>query len=187
MLLFTVPGLAYDARKMVRTATGSHVQYVLTADDARALAWVDAHQPPGGILAPTPFASVVPSRTGLPVYVGHGYWSRDYVSRAREVDRLFDGRLRPDAARALVTRTGAALLISDCAHPRPLSRALGPMIAFTQRFGCARVYLLAASRPHHAARAATSAMTRESWLPCQATGERPGASSTSCAPGMAAA
>ena len=94
VLLFTVPGLAFDARKMVRTATGSHVQYVLTADDARALAWVDAHQPGGGILAPTPFASVVPSRTGLPVYVGHGYWSRDYVSRAREVDRLFDGRLR---------------------------------------------------------------------------------------------
>ena len=84
----------------------------------------------------------MPYRTGLAVYVGHGYWSRDYAARAQAVDRLFDGRLRPSAARSLVKRIGAAVLIADCEHPRSLNRALGAMVAVTQRFGCARVYLL---------------------------------------------
>ena len=38
VLVFSVPGLAFNARKMIRTATGSHVQYVLTSEDASALA-----------------------------------------------------------------------------------------------------------------------------------------------------
>jgi hypothetical protein len=139
----SLPGLAFNARKMVRTATGSHVQYVLPGPDARALAWVDARRPPGGVLAPTPFASVVPYRTGKAVWIGHGYWSRDYVARAHRVDRLFDGRMRPAGARAFVTSTGARILISDCAHPASLTRTLGPLIASSFRFGCARVYLLA--------------------------------------------
>ena len=108
--LLSIPGLAFNARKMVRTATGSHVQYVLPRADARALAWVDARQPPGGVLAPTPFASVVPYRTGKAVWVGHGYWSRDYAARARQVDRLFDGRLQ--------TRRGPGV--------RPLDRRAHP-------------------------------------------------------------
>ncbi len=37
------------------------------------------------------------------------------------------------------------------------------------------------------ARAAIAAITRESWLPCQAIGEEPGGSSTSSAPAMLAA
>ena len=36
--------------------------------------------PPGGVLAPTPFAAVVPARTGRAVWVGHGYWSQDYAA-----------------------------------------------------------------------------------------------------------
>ena len=138
----SLPGLVFNARKMVRTATGSHVQYVLPRADARALAWVNARRPPGGVLAPTPFASLVPYRTGRAVWVGHGYWSRDYPARARRVDRLFDGRMRPTAARAFVRSTGAEIVISDCAHPAPLKRTLGPLIAASDRFGCARVYLL---------------------------------------------
>ena len=142
--VLSVPGLVFDARKMVRTATGSHVQYVLPRDDARALAWVNARQPPGGVLAPTPFATLVPYRTGKAVWVGHGYWSRDYAARARRVDRLFDGRLGPVAARAFVRATGAAVVIADCAHPAPLGRTLGPLVGASYRFGCARVYLLGA-------------------------------------------
>lgn len=144
--VLTVPGLVYTGRKMVRTAEGTpHVQYLLPRDDASALAWVNARQPPGGVLAPTPFASLVPYRTGKAVWVGHGYWSRDYPARAKQVDRLFDGRMRPPAARAFVRSTGAALLISDCDHPRSLTAALGPLITASERFGCARVYLLAAA------------------------------------------
>ncbi|MGH2857770.1 MAG: hypothetical protein ACRDMJ_09820, partial [Solirubrobacteraceae bacterium] len=143
--LVTIPGLAYDARKFVRTARTPVVQYYLTAGDARALSWVAASAPPGGVLAPTPFAAVVPSRTGRHVWVGHGYWSDDYPDRARVVDRLFGGRMKRREARAFVDSTHASILISDCAHHHDLRRALAPLLASEQQFGCARVYVLRSS------------------------------------------
>jgi hypothetical protein len=143
--VLTIPGLAYDARKFVTTANGRTVQYYLPRSDANALAWVAQHAPAGGVLAPTPFATVVPAQTGRNVWVGHGYWSRDYPVRAREVDRLFRGRMPVAPARAFVTATGAKLLVSDCAHRVDLRRTLGRLLTGVHRFGCASVYLLARS------------------------------------------
>jgi len=142
--LATIPGLAFDGRKFIRTAGSSKlVQYYLPPSDAQALDWVAAHAPPGGVLAPTPFAVTIPGQTGRRVWVGHGYWSRDYVDRAREVDRLFGGWMHPAAAaRAFVASTGATLLIADCRHRADLSRALRPLLTSTHAFGCARVYVL---------------------------------------------
>ena len=141
--LVTIPGLAFNARKFVRTARSDKlVQYFLPGADAQALDWINGHSPPGGILAPTPFAAVVPSRTGRPVWVGHGYWSRDYPVQARAVDRLFGGRMSAAASRAFVASTGATILVSDCRHPADLSRRLKPRLAAVHTFGCARVYLL---------------------------------------------
>lgn len=145
--LATVPGLAFNARKFVVTAAGHEVQYYLTSSDAAALDWVAAHAPPGGVLAPTPFAAVIPSQTGRPVWVGHGYWSNDYPVRAREVDRLFGGRMSRTEARSFVRSTGASILVSDCGHRHALTRALGPLLASTHTFGCARVYLLRRPSP----------------------------------------
>jgi hypothetical protein len=140
--LITIPGLAFVARKFVRTANSSVLQYYLPQSDAQALDWVAHRAPPGGVLAPTPFAVIVPSQTGRAVWVGHGYWSRDYPARARQVDRLFGGRLSPAAARRFVASTGAAILVSDCRHRTDLTTPLRPMISSTQLFGCARVYVL---------------------------------------------
>ena len=106
-------------------------------------AWVAQHAPAGGVLAPTPFATLVPSQTGRNVWVGHGYWSRDYPVAARQVDRLFGGRMRPAAAQAFVIATGAKLLISDCTHHADLARTLSPLLGSVHRFGCATVYVLA--------------------------------------------
>jgi hypothetical protein len=152
--VLTIPGLAYDARKFVNTARNEKlVQYYLPRDDARALDWVSAHAPPGGILAPTPFALDIPAQTGRAVWVGHGYWSRDYVARARRANRLFTGHLRPAAARAFVSSTGASLLVADCRHHGNLAAPLRPLIAAEHRFGCARVYVLrSAQRPRSASR-----------------------------------
>jgi hypothetical protein len=141
--LITIPGLAFNARKFVRTARSTKlVQYYLPRSDAHALDWVASHAPPGGILAPTPFAAVVPSQTGRPVWVGHGYWSQDYRVQAREVDRLFGGRMRAQEARAFVVSTTARTLVSDCAHPADLTRRLGSRVSVVHTFGCARVYLM---------------------------------------------
>ena len=143
--LLTIPGLAYDARKFVRVARSDHVQYYLTHSDADALAFVANRAGPGGILAPTPFATVVPEQTGRHVWVGHGYWSRNYANRARQVDRLFDGRMARPAARTFVRQTGAPILIADCDHRADLRRVLGSMVSAVHSFGCSRVYLIGRS------------------------------------------
>jgi hypothetical protein len=97
------------------------------------------------VLAPTPFATLVPAQTGRNVWVGDGYWSRDYPARARRADRLFGGRMRAQAAQAFVSSTGAAVVVSDCAHRADLQHVLGPLLGSVHRFGCARVYVLARS------------------------------------------
>jgi hypothetical protein len=140
--LLVVPGLAYDARKFVRTSDSPLVQYALPHDDAAALRWVARSAPAGGVLAPVPFAAVVPERTGRAVWVGHGDWSPDYRARAAQTRRLFAGRMAPGAARALVRSSGARLLVTDCAHPAALAPALGSLLQDVRRFGCARVYVL---------------------------------------------
>jgi len=147
-VLLTVPGLAYDARKFVRTSRSGLVQYALPHDDVAALRWVAGHAPAGGVLAPTPFAAALPAQTGRAVWVGHGDWSPDYPVRARRADELFDGRMRdPAAARSFVRSTGARLLVSDCGHQpgqARLAQTLGPLVARIRSFGCAQVFVLRA-------------------------------------------
>ena len=140
--LLTIPGMVSDARKLVRTFDKPMVQYYLPPDDVAALRWVTHHAPPGGVLAPIPFASVIPSQTGRAVWVGNGYWSRNYPVQSKLAKRLFFGHMRPAAAQSFVAGTGTRILVSDCAHHANLSKALGPMIASTHTFGCARVYVL---------------------------------------------
>ena len=142
LVLVTIPGLVYDGRKFIRTADSKVIQYYLPNSDAAALDWVTAHAPPGGVLAPTPFAVIIPSQTGRNVWVGHGYWSRDYPGRAREVDRLFGGKMHRAEARSFIASTTARILVEDCGHRFDLSRELRGELAAVHRFGCARVYLL---------------------------------------------
>ena len=141
--LITIPGLVYNARKFARTANSTKlVQYYLPQSDAQALDWVAGHAPAGGVLAPTPFAAVVPSQTGRPVWAGHGYWSRDYPVQAHQANRLFGGHMPEAAARAFVASTGATVLVSDCRHQADLSRKLGSAVRAVHQFGCARVYVM---------------------------------------------
>jgi hypothetical protein len=140
--LLTIPGMVLDARKLVRTFDKPLVQYYLPHDDVLALNWVTHHAPPGGVLAPIPFASVIPSQTGRAVWVGNGYWSRDYPKQSKLANRLFKGHLRPAPARSFVTRSGARILVADCVHRADLTKAIAPLLASTHTFGCARVYVL---------------------------------------------
>ncbi len=92
--LLTIPGMVSDARKLVRTFDKPMVQYYLPPDDVAALRWVTHHAPPGGVLAPIPFASVIPSQTGRAVWVGNGYWSLNYPVQSKLAKRLFFGHMR---------------------------------------------------------------------------------------------
>ena len=141
--LLTAPGLAYAARKFVRTADSPLVQYALPRSDAAALRWVRDHGPSGAVLAPTPFAAVVPAMTGRRVWVGNGFWSPDYAGRSAAADRLFAGRTVSAAqARAFVASTGARILVADCPADPALARRLGGLVIAVRRFGCARVVVL---------------------------------------------
>lgn len=141
--LITIPGLAYDARKIIKVARSRTVQYYLPSADEQALKWVATAAPGGGVLAPTPFAIVVPSQTGRAVWVGHGYWSKDYSARAKQADSFFRGHMRPARARSFVLGTGASVLVADCKHRANLTPELGSLLASVHRFGCATVYVLA--------------------------------------------
>jgi hypothetical protein len=141
--LLTVPGMILDARKITRTYDRPLVQYYLPHDDVAALRWVSHRAPAGGVLAPIPFASVIPSQTGRAVWVGNGYWSRDYPDRATRAKTLFTGHMSAAASRSFVASTGARVLVSDCSHHADLSRKLAPILASTRQFGCARVYVVA--------------------------------------------
>ena len=164
--LVTIPGLAYDARKIVRVARSQTVQYYLPASDEQALKWVGAHAPPGGVLAPTPFAIVVPSADRPRVWVGHGYWSRDYFPRSRQADALFGGHLRPARRAPSCARPEPRLLISDCGHHADLAVALRPLLASVQRFGCARSTCWPRGGRPAGRRTAAPTRSRRSRRPC---------------------
>jgi hypothetical protein len=172
--LITLPGMAWDAHKLRDSVGGSVPQYYLPAADARALDWVAAAAPPGGVLAPTPFAIVVPSQTGRAVWAGHPYWTRDYARRSRQLDALFTDRIRPGAARALVSSTGASLLISDCGHRSDLAGVLRPLLASVHRFGCATVYVVRRDGRSAGTRTAGPTTPRRSRTPCCPPARRPG-------------
>ncbi len=147
VLALTVPGLAYDARKFVRTSRSGLVQYALPRGRLAALRWVIDQAPAGRRARPHPVCRrrPLPDRPcglgrprrlepGLP---GPGAAGRPAVRRAACATR-------PPSA-AFVRATGARLLVADCDHASgeaALTRALGPLIAEVRRFGCARVYVL---------------------------------------------
>ncbi len=82
-------------------------------------------------------------------------------------------RRRLVASVALAVAATASIVVPRAVASTPVLRSVAPAV---------RTQAHATS-----ASAATAAMIFDSWLPCQATGERPGSSSTSRAPGIAAA
>jgi len=58
------------------------------------------------------------------------------------VEQLFEGAIDSDAARALVTASGARFVLADCRVTIDLSKTLAPIMISLHRFGCAKVYEL---------------------------------------------
>jgi hypothetical protein len=142
LLALTIPGVAYDARALHRTAAGPEQNYYLSRSEARALDWVNSDAPAGGVLAPTLLATAIPAQTGRRVWVGHEFWSIDYPARSAFADALFAGRLPAALARRLVLLSGARLLVSSCLENANLAGALRPLRPAVHRFGCASVYVI---------------------------------------------
>jgi len=92
------------------------------------------------VLTPVYSGILVPAYTGRETYIGAGSWTPDFDSRHRETEALFAGEMDTAEARALVRRSGAEFLYSDCHGRADIERIVRPFTAPPRRFGCAAVY-----------------------------------------------
>jgi hypothetical protein len=140
VLVLCAVGIAYRANELREAVNLGRQPFFLETGEHDALRDLERRPEPGGVLTPVYSGIVVPAYTGRETYVGAGSWTPDFERRRSDTEALFAGELSPAAARALVRRSGAAFLYSDC-HGRA---DIGPVVrAFTdppRRFGCAAVY-----------------------------------------------
>ena len=135
-----VPGTVYNADQMRDAINKGFQAHFMEPEERDALRHLDERPEPGGVLAPAYLGTAVPAYTGRETWVGAGSWTPDFVGRSDEANRLFDGRLTQPAAEALVRRSGARFLFSDCHGRADVTRLLARVADVTRRFGCATVW-----------------------------------------------
>ncbi len=146
----TIPATVYElsiAGDFIAPTPGN--ANFITRDERDALGYLARDRDRGGVLTRFYLGAVIPARTGRHTFVGDCLWSEpNCTPRAQLVQELFDGSLRPVAARAFVRQTGARFVLADCQSRADLTKPLAPLIFSVQRFGCASVYELdAPGRP----------------------------------------
>jgi hypothetical protein len=138
--LLVVPGTFYNADQIRDAVNKGFQPHFLETSEHDALRHLDGRPEKGGVLAPVYTGLLVPAYTGRETWVGAGSWTPDFEGRRVAAEDLFEGRLDRTRAEALVRRSGARFLLSDChgrADIEPLVRRVtGP----PRRFGCAAVY-----------------------------------------------
>jgi hypothetical protein len=92
------------------------------------------------VLAPVYTGITVPAYTGRETWVGAGSWTPDHSARAEQAEALFAGRLGAGDAEALVRRSGARFLLSDCHGRADIARVVSGFAGEPRRFGCATVW-----------------------------------------------
>jgi hypothetical protein len=133
-------GTAYRAQQLADAVHLARQPFFLTAGERDALRYLDRTHEPGGVLAPVYSGILIPAYTGRETWVGAGSWSPDQPARADEAEELFAGRLDPAAAAALVRRSGARFLYSDCHGRADIAAEVAAVAQAPTRFGCATVW-----------------------------------------------
>ena len=128
--LLLLPGAAYAGATFHDYVNDDYAPFTLAAGERAAIAAL----PAGRVLATPYLAAALPALTGrAPAAVD-----------ARSADQLFDGRLGPAAASALIADAGARVLLSDCLPGRAeIEPLVAPLGFVEQRFGCVRRYVRA--------------------------------------------
>jgi hypothetical protein len=147
--VFTVPAtvfLMHQAAVLAAPTSGN--PNFINADERTALRYL-AHDPQkGAVVSRFYLGSVVPGATGRSTYVGDCLWSEPQcLSRAYQVQELFNGGMSQAEALTFVRSTGARFMLADCTAPSNLSQMLAPVTVSLTRFGCAAVYELDAPGP----------------------------------------
>ena len=133
-------GTAYRVWSMADAVHVGRQPFTLTAGERAALRHLDALPEPGGVLAPVFTGIAVPAYTGRETWIGAGSWTPDQPRRTEAAEALFGGRLDAAAAEALVRRSGARFLLSDCHGRADIGRLVAGFTDPPRRFGCAAVW-----------------------------------------------
>ena len=140
ILVLAVVGTAYRVASLADAVRLERQPFTLTAGERAALRHLDRLGEPGGVLAPVYTGIAVPAYTGRETWVGAGSWTPDQPQRAEAAERLFAGRLDAAAAEALVRRSGARFLLSDCHGRADVRRIVAGFTEPPQAFGCATIW-----------------------------------------------
>jgi hypothetical protein len=147
--VLTIPAtvfMMHQAAGLVAPSTGN--PNFIRADERTALRYLDRNPQKGAVVTRFYLGSVVPGATGRSTYVGDCLWSEpECLSRAFQVQKLFNDALTSSEAVTFVRSTGARFLLADCRAPSDLSNLLAPVTVSVTRFGCAGVYELDAPGP----------------------------------------
>jgi hypothetical protein len=138
--LLVVPGTAYRLDNVRAAVAVGRQPHFLTTGEHDALGALSRDPRPGGVLTPVYMGLLVPAYTGRETWVGAGSWTPDFARRQQQAEDLFAGRLSPAAARALVRRSGARFLLSDCHGRADIARTVASFTEPPRRFGCATVW-----------------------------------------------
>lgn len=138
--VLVVPGTLYRADELRGAVNIGRQAHFLTPGERDALRFLERDPRPGGVLAPVYSGVVVPAYTGRETWIGAGSWTPDFEARRRQSEDLFAGRLTPGQAAAVIRRSGARFLLSDCAGRADIARIVAAVARPAGRFGCATVY-----------------------------------------------
>jgi len=144
--VLVLPGTAYRIDQLADAVRLGRQPHFLTVGERDALRALAADPEAGGVLAPVYSGLFIPAYTGRETWVGAGSWSPDFGERRALTERLFSGAMTPAEARALVRRSGARFLFSDCHGRADIDRLVAGFTDPPRRFGCATVYRVRGAR-----------------------------------------
>lgn len=138
--LMVVPGTIYEGDQMRDAVNKGFQPHFLETGERDALRYLDERPEAGGVLAPVYTGLLVPAYTGRETWVGAGSWTPDFEERRLAAEDLFEGRLDRARAEAVVRRSGARFLLSDCHGRADIERLVAGVTEPPRRFGCAAVH-----------------------------------------------
>jgi hypothetical protein len=139
-LLLIVPGTLYRADQLRGAVQAGRQPFFLEDGERAALRHLQDDPRPGGVLAPIYLGLLVPAYTERETWVGAGSWTPDFEARVLRAEQLFSAQLEPEAARALISGSGARFVLVDCHGRADMTPVLEGIAELDRRFGCASVW-----------------------------------------------
>lgn len=140
LVLLIVPGTVYRVDELRKAVNAGRQPFFLTDGEHAALRYLDRSPVRGGVLTPVYMGLLVPAWTQRETWVGAGSWTPHFDARLQQAEQLFSGRLGRAQAEALVRRSGARFLLSDCHGRADIGALLARVTVRERRFGCATVW-----------------------------------------------